>query len=78
MSIVINNKKMPSQLEISLMRVKHTAHTEFPTKTDKFGYLATKCLMCKSEHITKNFCETCDDYIQQVKPNQTVCTVCNS
>ena len=78
MSIVINNKKMPTSLEIAVMQVKHQTHTEFPTKTDKYGYLVTKCIPCKSEHITRNFCETCDDYIQQVKPNQTACPVCNS
>jgi len=76
--MIVNNKKMPSMIEMVEMKAKHQAHAEFPTRTDKYGYLITKCIPCKSEYITKNYCETCDDYIQQVKPNQTTCPVCNS
>jgi len=77
-TMIINGKKMPSQLELADMQIKHLGHTEFPTRTDKYGYLVTKCIPCKSEYITKNYCETCQDYIQQVKPNQIACPVCNS
>jgi hypothetical protein len=63
---------------IKQQKIEHQAHTEFSTRTDKFGYLVSKCTPCKAEYITRNFCETCDDYIQQVKPNQTACPVCNS
>ena len=69
-TMIINGKKMPSQLELAVMQIKHLGHTEFPARTDKYGYLVTKCIPCKSEYITKNYCETCQDYIQQVKPNQ--------
>ena len=71
-------KQMPSRLELAVMRAKHMEHTEFPDRIDRFGYLVTKCLPCKAEYITKVYCETCQDYIQQVRPNQTACPVCNS
>ena len=77
--MIINGKKMPNILELADMKLKHiTEHTEFPTRRDKYGYPLTKCIPCKSEYITKNYCETCQDYIQQVKPNQMACPVCNS
>ena len=68
---------------IKAQKLAHKAHTTFGlnmggSRVDKWGYLISKCIPCKAEYITRNFCETCDDYIQQVKPNQAACPVCNS
>ena len=63
---------------IKAQKLAHKAHTTFGSRVDKWGYLVSKCIPCKAEYITREYCDNCADYVQVTAPNQTHCPDCDN
>ena len=69
--------RIPTMEGLKAQKLAHKAHTAFKgTRLDKYGYLVTKCLPCKTEHMTWRHCDSCNDDIKVTAPNQTHCPAC--